>query len=299
MEAPQKANNDSTASAANAPGVKAAGTSAAASFTRLYEVITRLRGPGGCPWDIEQTPTSLRGDLLEEAYECVEAINEGDSAHIAEELGDVFLLATMLSYMHEQDGAFTVSDALEGVADKLIRRHPHVFGDTQVANVGEVLDNWAKIKVEQEGRAPKTSLLDEVSRALPPLERAYKLQKKAAKAGFDWPSIDGVLDKLHEELGEVAEARAALPLAAEGPARDKAQEDLEGELGDLLFAVVNLCRFCKVDPAVALQGTNARFTSRFAHVEREMKKSGIPMDKTVLDTMEAHWQEAKKLERGE
>jgi tetrapyrrole methylase family protein/MazG family protein len=274
-------------------------SSASASFERLYSVVSRLRGPGGCPWDLEQTPHSLRPDLLEEAYECVEAIQEGDSAHVCEELGDVFLLATMISYMNEQAGIFSVSDALEGISDKLVRRHPHVFGETSVSNVSEVLENWQKIKVEKEGRAPKESVLDDVSRSLPPLERSYKLQKKAAKAGFDWPDINGVIEKLNEELSEVLQARSVFESATEEKNRENAKRELEGELGDLLFSVVNLCRFLKVDPSLALQGTNARFVSRFSHVEREMKQRGLAMEKGSLDTMEAFWKEAKEKERKE
>ena len=172
----------------------------AEAFTSLCQIIEKLRGPGGCPWDMEQTPKSLREDLIEETYECIEAITEEDPLHIKEELGDLFLLVTMLSYMHQQEGVFTISDALENVCQKLIRRHPHVFNGHKVKDTEEVLDNWAKIKIEQEGRKPKDSLLDEVQKGLPPLERALKLQKKAAKAGFDWPDINGVIEKIDEEL---------------------------------------------------------------------------------------------------
>jgi tetrapyrrole methylase family protein/MazG family protein len=167
---------------------------AAAAFQRLSGIIMKLRGPGGCPWDLEQSPASLRGDLIEETYECIEAIDEKDPAHIGEELGDLFLLVTMLSYMHQQEGAFTIADVLNNVSEKIIRRHPHVFGDVQVKDSAEVLKNWARIKVEQEGRSPKDSVLDEVSRGRPPLDRAWKLQNKAAKAGFDWPDTEGVLE---------------------------------------------------------------------------------------------------------
>jgi len=262
------------------------------AFEKLYETVGRLRGPGGCPWDIEQTPLSLRGDLIEETYECIEAIDEGDAAHIKEELGDVFLLVTMLSYMHEQDGKFTVADVLEGLAEKLIRRHPHVFGDVKVKDSGEVLENWAKIKVEQEGRKPKDSILDEVSRGLPPLDRAWKLQKKAAKAGFDWPDAGGVLAKISEELDEVTEVITAAE--GDGLEGEDAGELLEGELGDLLFAVINLCRFFKVEPSLALQRTNTKFTERFKHVEKRMKENNTQMKKENLAVMDSFWEEAKK-----
>jgi tetrapyrrole methylase family protein/MazG family protein len=254
-----------------------------AAFSTLYDVIARLRAPDGCPWDREQTPMSLRGDLIEETYECVEAIDEKSPAHIKEELGDLYLLVTMLSYMHQEEGLFTVEEVLRGIAEKLIRRHPHVFGETKVRDSAEVLENWAKIKVEQEGRKPKDSVLDQVSRGLPPLDRAFKLQKKAAKAGFDWPNLEGVTAKIREELGE-----------AEAAARDGNREALEGELGDILFSAVNLCRYLAVDPSVALQRTNVKFEKRFKHVEQRMKESGRTMGPEHLAAMDAYWDEAKK-----
>jgi tetrapyrrole methylase family protein/MazG family protein len=257
-------------------------TTEQAAFQELYNTVARLRAPDGCPWDREQSPTTLRGDLLEETYECVEAIDEKDPAHIREELGDLFLLVTMLSYMHEQEGCFTVSDVLAGITEKLIRRHPHVFGEVKVRDSAEVLDNWARIKVEQEGRKPKDSVLDEVSRALPPLDRAWKLQKKAAKFGFDWPDLQGVLGKIEEELREVEEAVAS----ADG-------EAVEEELGDLLFSVVNLCRRLKVEPSVALQRTNTKFVKRFMYVEQEMKKAGHTMKQENLSLMDEFWEAAK------
>jgi len=250
---------------------------ASISFGALYDTVTRLRGPGGCPWDREQTPVSLRGDLIEETYECIEAINEQDPAHIQEELGDLFLLATMLSYMHEEKGAFSVADVLRGISEKLIRRHPHVFGETKVKDSAEVMDNWRKIKVEQEGRKPKDSALDEVSSGLPPLERAWKLQKKAAKAGFDWPNVEGVIEKIREELDEVIAA-----------------DDVEEELGDLLFSVVNLCRYLKVEPSTALHRTNGKFIHRFKYVEKKMRETGQEMKQENLDIMDQYWNEAKK-----
>jgi len=261
------------------------------AFQKLYEIVVRLRGPGGCPWDIEQTPLTLRSDLIEETYECVEAIDEQNPPHVKEELGDLFLLVTMLSYMHEQEGHFTVTEVLQGLSEKLIRRHPHVFEHIDGADPSltseEVLKNWAKIKVEQEGRKPKDSLLDEVSRGLPPLDRAWKLQKKAAKVGFDWPDVSGVIAKIKEELQETEAAMVnAVPAVTDNTA-------LEEELGDLLFSVVNLCRFLSIEPSVALQRTNIKFTERFKHVEKRMKGAGQEMNAKNLELMDRYWDEAK------
>ena len=265
------------------------------AFSRLYGIVETLRGEGGCPWDREQSPETLRGDLVEETYECIEAIDEQNPGHVREELGDLFLLTTMISYMFEQEGHFTVSDALNGISEKLIRRHPHVFGELRDQNLAGtiktagVLDNWARIKVEQEGRKPKDSVLDDVSRALPPLDRACKLQKKAAKHGFDWPTVKGAMDKLKEELEEV-EAEAAKP----GGTAEQT-EKMEEELGDLLFSVVNVCRYFKTDPSLALQRTNAKFTARFAFVEKKMKECGEPITPENLELMDRFWNEAKTL----
>jgi tetrapyrrole methylase family protein/MazG family protein len=271
-------------------------TEAAASFDRLYSIVARLRSPTGCPWDREQSPESLRGSLIEETYECVEAIDEKDPLHIREELGDIFLLATMVAYMHEQEGKFRVSDALEDISNKLVRRHPHVFGESDAKTSSEAVDQWVKIKVELEGKKPKDSILDEVSRALPPLDRAYKLQKKAAKVGFDWPDIHGVWAKIEEEFQEAKEACALVEGATVDAATSRSQDEVENELGDLLFSVVNLCRYLKVEPSVALQRTNSKFVRRFAHVEKSMKQAGIPMETGKLEIMDTFWDQAKELE---
>ncbi|GMO34730.1 MAG: hypothetical protein Ta2F_10880 [Termitinemataceae bacterium] len=234
----------------------------------------------------KQNPQTLRGNLIEEAYECIEAIDEGSAPHVQEELGDVFLLASMLSYMYEQQGAFTVADVLDGISEKLIRRHPHVFGGETVKDSDQVLANWEKIKIEKEGREPKDSVLDEVSRAMPPLDRAYKLQKKAAKTGFDWKDVSGIFDKINEETCEVKEEIAK--------SAGKITPELECELGDLLFSVVNLCRFYKIEPSVALNRTNNKWTARFKEVEKRMKALNLDMTSENVDKMEQFWQEAKK-----
>jgi tetrapyrrole methylase family protein/MazG family protein len=273
------------------------------SFKALYDTVVKLRSPEGCPWDREQSPSTLRGALVEETYECLEAIDENDPAHIAEELGDLFLLATMLSYMHEQEGKFSVADVLEKINEKLIRRHPHVFGEVKVKDSAEVLGNWAAIKVEKEGRKPKDSILDEVSSGLPPMDRSYALQKKAAKAGFDWPDTEEVIAKINEELEEVREAAAKVAhngqenrLAANKLLINKLLVNkLEEELGDLLFSCINLCRFLKVEPSVALRRTNSKFVERFKYVEKKMKESGHEMNRENLNIMDTFWNEAKTL----
>lgn len=267
------------------------------AFNRLHETIRRLRAPGGCPWDREQTPETLRETLIEEAYETVEAITEGDTDHVCEELGDVFLNAVMLSYMYEQLDSFTVTDVLETVSDKLIRRHPHVFGETDgYAGPGsgketdtpeKVLDQWEQIKQKVEGRKG-SSALDGVSMGLPSLERAKKLQKRASKCGFDWEHSDDVWPKVDEELAELREA------AAGGN-----PERIEEELGDVLFSLVNIARHLKVDPGVALTRTNAKFVKRFTHVESSMKEAGLPMDKDHLADMDRFWNELRDSGRTE
>jgi len=300
--------NPSAALAKADPALRAATIEA---FGRLYDTIIALRGPGGCPWDREQTPLALRETLIEEAYETVEAVTEaglagsvpgerfpGDPAlplHVREEVGDVFLNATMLSYLYEQSGDFAVADSLSAVVDKLIRRHPHVFGATEgfagadsaarADSAEKVLAQWDVIKRNVEGRKAD-SILDEVSLGLPALERANKLQKKAAKAGFDWASLDDIWPKVDEEI---AELRAAI---VEGD-----PSHVEDELGDVLFAVVNIARRLKVDPGVALTRTNAKFTGRFKYVESAMKAAGLPMDKAHFADMDRLWDEAKRKER--
>ncbi|MDR0640058.1 MAG: nucleoside triphosphate pyrophosphohydrolase [Spirochaetaceae bacterium] len=261
------------------------------NFNRYYETIQTLFGPDGCPWDREQTPESLRGNLAEEVYECIEAIDEGDAPHVREELGDVFSVMMMIAYIFEQRGVFTINDVIGGITEKLIRRHPHVFGDVKVKDSDEVLSNWAKIKRDVEGRAEKQSAMDEVSKALPPLERAYKLQKKAVKKGFDWPSLDGVLDKVREEIEET---KREIEKAGEKPGKNASIASIEEELGDVLFSVVNLCRYLKIDPSMALTRANVKFARRFRYVEEKCGMDGVAMNKDSIDMMEKYWQEAKK-----
>ncbi|MFP4113189.1 MAG: nucleoside triphosphate pyrophosphohydrolase [Spirochaetota bacterium] len=267
------------------------------AFTRLYQIIVRLRAPDGCPWDREQTPHTMRRNLLEETYECIEAIESGSPPDVCEELGDVFMLVTMLARMYEEQDEFSVADVLAGVSDKLIRRHPHVFAGANVSSTHDVVTQWERIKVEQEGKPHATGLLDSVSRALPALERAHKLQRKAAKVGFDWPTLDGVRRKLIEEIEEVLhEAGGDAALQSGRSADDSATPELESEIGDMLFSAVNLARYLGVDPSTALNRANAKFVRRFRHMETEMSAQGRALSADELDAMDELWNAAKETE---
>ncbi|MGI5107679.1 nucleoside triphosphate pyrophosphohydrolase [Treponema socranskii] len=294
----------------------------AAAYKRLYETIRTLRAPGGCPWDREQTPLTMRRDLIEETFEAVDAVSAGDAVHAKEELGDVILNASMIAYMYEQQDDFSVAEVLDELTDKLIRRHPHVFPQsegmsevTEKVTTGEqVLNQWDRIKENVEGRKSVKTILDEVPEGFPPLLRAYKLQKKAAKKGFDWQSIESVSAKVYEELEEVQEASQALQdaksagdtsglqAASDGrnapPARMSPTEcaalHLEEEFGDLLFALVNYMRHSGIDPETAMDRANRKFYRRFAYVEERMTKAGIPMDGDHLQDEDAFWNDAKK-----
>jgi len=253
------------------------------AFSRLYEIMKTLRGPNGCPWDREQTPKTIRSNLIEEAYECVEAITQDDIPHIREELGDVYLVTTFMAYMYEQEGKFSLADVLTELCEKLVRRHPHVFGTGSDADTSEkVVAQWKDIKVAVEGKKPKDSILDEVSHALPPLDRAYKIQKKASKVGFDWERIEDVWGKVKEEINE-----------AETSWREGNKEKLEEEVGDLLFSLVNVARFLNVDPSVALSRTITKFNRRFKEMERRLKDQGLKPSADHFPLMDKLWNEIK------
>lgn len=285
------------------------------AFNRLYNVVKILRCPQGCPWDKEQTPLSMRRDLIEEVFEAVDAITAEDSFHAKEELGDVMLNATMISYMYEQKGDFSVAEVLNELAEKLIRRHPHVFPESEgsvcatspVNNGKEVLNQWDRIKENVEGRKTEC-ILDEVPEGFPPLLRAYKLQKKASKKGFDWDNADDVKAKITEELSEVEEARVKVESLLKNQSAhafemkssketDVAQKALEGEIGDLLFAVVNYARHLGVDPETALNSSNVKFYNRFSYVQKKMEEGNIPMIQENLSKMDEFWNEAKALKK--
>lgn len=259
------------------------------NFTALYDIMRTLRGPGGCPWDREQTPDSLRSSLIEESYETIDAIDSGDSDDIAEELGDLYMLVTFLAVMYEEQSEFTVADVLERVCDKLVRRHPHVFGDSQVADSGEVVRRWNEIKTEQEGKPRKDMHLDSVSDSIPSLERANALQKKAAAVGFDWPTVEGVFQKIAEETAEVRSEIESTRNSIPGSSKPGNSKALESEIGDLLFSVVNLARYLNIDPSIALHKTNQKFKVRFSEVEKELRKSGKTLESANLAEMDQIW----------
>lgn len=272
------------------------------AFGRLYSIIKRLRAPDGCPWDREQTPLTMRSDLIEETFEAVDAISQNDAPHVKEELGDVFLNTAMIAYMNEQLGNFTAAEALNDVSDKIIRRHPHVFPNSEgqqnaleggAKTAEQVLTQWDAIKRGVENRGGK-SILDEVPKGFPPLLKAYKMHKKAAKAGFDWENADGVFEKLNEELAELKEAAAI-----EADAKDEAQKEAchaatEAELGDVLSCIVNIARKLKIDPNVAMEKANSKFYRRFSSVEAQAKALNKDIKECSMEELESFWQNAKK-----
>jgi tetrapyrrole methylase family protein/MazG family protein len=251
------------------------------SFEAFQEIIAHLRAPDGCPWDKEQTHQSLRAHLLEESYEALAALDSEDPAKMTEEFGDLLLQIVLNAQIASEEGEFGMADVFKGIYDKIIRRHPHVFGEVQVDGVGGVLKNWEKIKSDEraESSEPEKGLLGGVPLALPALIQAQEYQERAAHVGFDWPEIEGVLEKIAEEIQEVRDAAN--------------EEELAGELGDLFFSLVNLARWKKVDAESALRGTNMRFRQRFANVEAGAKKQARKVSDLTLDEMEALWQEAK------
>lgn len=274
----------------------------------------RLRAPGGCPWDREQTFDSIKKYTVEETYEVLEAIENRDWDELPQELGDLLLQVLFYAEMAQEDGRFSIDEVLETLSAKLVRRHPHVFGEVEAATSGEVLKNWEAIKrrerAEKNGGAdaPKP-LLDTVGTAMPALLEGLKLSNKAANVGFDWPNVDGLFDKLKEEAGELRREVEKIPApgpqpigrgvaGARGVTREAAlQARLEDEVGDLLFTVVNLARYLEVDPESALRHTNRKFRRRFGQVEKGLREEGKELGSATLDEMEKHWQAAKENEQ--
>jgi tetrapyrrole methylase family protein/MazG family protein len=258
------------------------------SFHRLHEIVRILRSPEGCPWDREQTHATLRKNLIEEAYEVLETIEEDDPVHMCEELGDLLLQVMLHAQIEDDDGSFNIFDVIEGLNEKLIRRHPHVFGEKAAETADDALANWQQIKREEKRNkgidVEQESVLAGVPRDLPGLMRAWKLQKKAAEVGFDWNKAEEVWATVEQELAELKEAMG--------------QNDFEHqkeELGDLLFSIVNLSRFLKVDPEEAISLTNRKFLRRFQYIEQQLRLKGVSLAQTGLMEMESLWQEAKKV----
>jgi len=256
---------------------------------RLREIMHRLRAPGGCPWDAEQTHESIVPNLIEEAYETVDTIKRGDMDHMREELGDLLLQVVFHSEIAEGNGHFNFDDVAREISEKLVRRHPHVYAESAVVDTDGVLNQWDAIKRQEKGTEQHPYLYG-VGDGLPGLLKAAKLQKKASKVGFDWPDARSIVGKVHEELDEVVEE------LSDYEETGFVSKALEAEIGDLLFVVVNLARKLKVDPEVAIDLTNNKFVRRFSVVENRLKERGVELDSATLAVMEEEWLAAKKSE---
>jgi MazG family protein len=267
------------------------GAGAAKSFAAFVDLIARLRGPGGCPWDREQTHESLKPMTIEEAYEVLEAIDRADDEHLAGELGDLLLQVVFHAQIAAEAGRFTVEDVIERVAAKMVRRHPHVFAGARADTPGEVLRNWEAIKQQEQAATgsakPGASMLDSVGTGLPAVMEAFQMTTKVSRVGFDWPTVAAVLEKLEEEVAELREAAA-------GDAADR--RHATEEVGDLLFAAVNVARLIGADPESALKAANRKFRRRFAFIEQALSRQGRAPAAATLEEMEALWAQAKAAE---
>ena len=258
---------------------------------KFAEIIAKLRDPnGGCPWDLEQTYQTMPPHILEEAYEVVEAINQDDRKELKEELGDLLMQVVFLSQLAQEEGAFTLDDVIDGITDKIIRRHPHVFGEIKAENSDEVLKNWENIKQQERYQKEQFSILDNVPIALPSLLRAAKLQKRCAKVGFDWSELEPTIQKVEEELQEVRDEVSKQP---QNP------QAIEEEIGDLLFASVNVARHLKLNPEEALRKANLKFERRFRQVEQSILVSGRQLEQVSLAEMDLIWDQVKQQEKQE
>jgi MazG family protein len=289
--APKKAASKTTKSSATAAAAQQ--PTVGDWFEKLVAIQKRLRDPGGCPWDIEQTHQTLRTYLIEEAYEVLDAIDSGEDAKFVEELGDLLLQVTFHSQIASETNRFNIADVVQSIHDKMIRRHPHVFGEAEAKNSEEVLRNWAKIKAQErseregpqrEGDAKKVSALDGVPKSIPATLEGLQLTKKAARAGFDWANAAGVFAKVREEATEL-----------EHTLEHGTAMEAEEELGDLLFAVVNLARFLHIDPEIALKRANGKFTRRFHEMERLAATRGRKFEDIPRPEKESLWNSAKEL----
>ena len=263
-----------------------------ARFTAFVALIARLRAPGGCPWDREQTHASVKPMTIEEAYEVAQAIDEGDDRELAAELGDLLLQVVFHARMAEDRGAFTIREVIEGVSAKMIRRHPHVFADDPASSASEVLRNWEALKAEERAAKGKAkaadSMLDSVGKGLPGILEAFQMTTKVSRVGFDWKDAATASAKLDEETAELKDAIAR---------GDTASSAILEELGDLLFATVNVARLLNVDPESALKAANRKFRRRFAHIEARLQERGLTPAESNIEEMDALWNEAKAGER--
>lgn len=270
------------------------------TFADLVELMDRLRSPGGCPWDREQTYATLAPMLLEEAYEAFDALEEarlGRPDDLREELGDLLFQITFFARVAQERGEFNIDDVIDEVHAKMVRRHPHVFGDIEAGDSAEVLRNWEAIKAEEKraaGKSPEgtenASILDGVSTKAPALMEAYQISTKVARVGFDWKNVEQIFDKLHEELDELREA-----MSAHADSNDEADHThVREEIGDLLFVVTNIARRLNVEPEAALKLSNRKFRKRFGYIEKKLHERSLKFDDTTIDDLEELWQEAKK-----
>ncbi len=255
----------------------------AKAFAKLISIVDTLMGENGCPWDKVQTRETLKPYLVEEVYETLEALDEGDPEKIKDELGDLLYQILFHAKISELKKEFDIHDVIENLSEKMVRRHPHVFEEGKLHTPEQVVDQWEVIKKNEKNHRDNTSILDSIPKHLPSLLRSQKLQKKAAKHGFDWDQISAIFDKLDEEIAEFKEA------VLEGKAHD-----IAGEMGDLLFVLVNIARHKKIDAEEALRNANNKFVDRFHHIEREVEKRGKSVDETPLEELEKYWQEAKR-----
>lgn len=272
-------------------------------FDNLVEIISRLRGEKGCPWDREQSYETLKHYLVEEAYEAIEAIDDKNYEALCDELGDVLLQVVFLSQIASEGKQFTIDDVIEAIRSKMIRRHPHVFGEVRVADSEEVLKNWERIKQaervekERDERVAQDppSILDGVTRRISAVLEAHQLSQRAARVGFDWARAEEILEKLHEEMEELRNAmHASSQKDATGADETSSLSRIEGEIGDILFVAINLARHFKIDPESALKKTNQKFRNRFRYIEAMLARSNKSFEQATLEEMERYWQEAKR-----
>jgi ATP diphosphatase len=291
-------------------------------FERAVAIMAQLRAPGGCPWDREQTFDSIKPYTLEETYEVLEAIDNRDWDELSGELGDLLLQVLFYSEMSKEQGTFSIDEVLDKLSAKLVHRHPHVFGDVQAETASEVVRNWEAIKAEERKKRPTAgegkdakqaerpeSVLGSVSSAMPSLLEAHKLSSRAAQVGFDWPNVDGLFDKLHEETEELREQLRDFPSPGPRPAlrgiagsgQPQVPEDLrvrmEEEVGDLFFVLVNIARYLSLDPESALKKTNRKFKRRFQWMEHQLREAGSKPEQATTEELESLWQQAKALEK--